>query len=1036
MFERERNRQRGPRAGTRQELQTDRPGFMSSFIIPMKKLCAIPWLVPILIAVVGIGWGWSEMRYSQLQARLFSGIANGISYEVKPGASRSLWLPRSGPYDSRLGYSHMQQALPRLAAAGYGVEAQARQSTLFSTLTGFGLYPIYREKSQAGLKLLDRSGKPIYIARHPNRQYPDFDSIPPSIVSMLLFIENRDLLDDDRPSSNPAVEWDRLALAVVMQTARNIDAAASRLGGSTLATQIEKFRHSPGGRTRGAGDKLRQMMSASVRAYLDGQESLDARRRIALDYLNSVPLGAVPGYGEVIGLGDGLWAWYGRDFNEVNALLSGRSGDSADAGAAYKEVLSLIVAQRRPSELLGERPDRLEELTDSYLRILAREGVITPSLRDAALDASISPRRQPVSLQAGSFVERKAVNAARGSLASLLDIDNPYALDRYDLTVSTTLDHDAQKAVTAFLLKMADEDFLRRAGFKSEHLLDRGDPRQVRYSFTLFESSPMGSLVRVHADNVDKPFDLNVGVKLDLGSTAKLRTVMTYLEVLSDLHARYGHIPAEGLAVVPLHEDDVLSRWAVDYLRSAPDRSLEKMLEAAMQRKYSASTAETFFTGGGLHTFHNFNKEDNARTPTLQDALEQSINLPFVRLMRDIVHYYAYEVPGAPGQALRYGDAGARERFLDQFVEQESREFMQRFWSKYDAKSTDKLLPTLAASVKPIPSRLAVVFRTVEPEAGFDAFAAFMKRRLHGHAVTEQELAHLYAEYAPGKFGLADLGYLARVHPLELWLVSYLRTHSGATLHQAIEASAAERRASYKWLYESKSRKAQDIRIHIALEAAAFEPITESWRRLGYPFEHLVPSYATAIGVSADRPAALGELMGVILNGGVRQAQVRVTSLRFAADTPFETTLVRNPDDAERVTRPEVAAVARRALLGIVERGTARRLHDVFHDASGKALAVGGKTGTGDHRFDVVGRGGQVISSRVVNRSATFVFYIGDRFFGTVTAFVPGRQAADYDFTSALPVQMVKELEPALRPLLQGQPDTTQAYAASLQSAG
>jgi hypothetical protein len=62
-----------------------------------------------------------------------------------------------------------------------------------------------------------------------------------------------------------------------------------------------------------------------------------------------------------------------------------------------------------------------------------------------------------------------------------------------------------------------------------------------------------------------------------------------------------------------------------------------------------------------------------------------------------------------------------------------------------------------------------------------------------------------------------------------------------------------------------------------------------------------------------------------------------------------------------------------------------------------------------------------------VNRSATFTFYLGERFFGTVTAFVSGSQAAHYDFTSALPVQILKELEPVLRPLLHAPPGSVQA---------
>jgi hypothetical protein len=49
---------------------------------------------------------------------------------------------------------------------------------------------------------------------------------------------------------------------------------------------------------------------------------------------------------------------------------------------------------------------------------------------------------------------------------------------------------------------------------------------------------------------------------------------------------------------------------------------------------------------------------------------------------------------------------------------------------------------------------------------------------------------------------------------------------------------------------------------------------------------------------------------------------------------------------------------------------------------------MGGKTGTGDQRFDVYGAGGRLIESRYVNRSATFVFNIGERFYGSMTAYV------------------------------------------------
>jgi hypothetical protein len=84
-------------------------------------------------------------------------------------------------------------------------------------------------------------------------------------------------------------------------------------------------------------------------------------------------------------------------------------------------------------------------------------------------------------------------------------------------------------------------------------------------------------------------------------------------------------------------------------------------------------------------------------------------------------------------------------------------------------------------------------------------------------------------------------------------------------------------------------------------------------------------------------------------------------------------------------------------------------------------IAVGGKTGTGDQRFDVYGAGHRLIESRYVNRSATFVFNIGERFFGSMTAYVHGPDSAHYDFTSALPVQLLVTLAPSLMPMIEKQ---------------
>ena len=169
---------------------------------------------------------------------------------------------------------------------------------------------------------------------------------------------------------------------------------------------------------------------------------------------------------------------------------------------------------------------------------------------------------------------------------------------------------------------------------------------------------------------------------------------------------------------------------------------------------------------------------------------------------------------------------------------------------------------------------------------------------------------------------------------------------------------------------------------------------------------------------SADQPTALAELMGIIVNNGVRYPTSVVKKLHFAQGTPYETVLERSSQTGERVMEPAVARLLRIVLAEVVEKGTAQRVKGAFVQAHDAAVVIGGKTGSGDNRFETFTRSGGVRSSRVVNRTATFVFYCGDRYFGVLTAFVPGQEADKYRFTSALPVTVLKLLAPTLMPRL------------------
>ncbi|MDC8757238.1 transglycosylase domain-containing protein [Janthinobacterium fluminis] len=998
------------------------------------KAGLIVLLVLLVLLALLAWWAVYETRTSALQARFFSNLAAKLEYKVQPGPSpaAAIRFPQDSPYDERLGYANLPDFIGKLNARDYQVAAQARLSPKMVELADMGVFATYREKTKVGLDILDCRSQPLFKASYPERSYANFDDTPPILVNSLLFIENRELLDPTHPKRNPAVEWDRLSKAILDKSLNTLGGHRSG-GGSTLATQIEKYRHSAEGRTNSMQDKLRQMVSASLRAYQGGEDTTAARRRIVVDYLNTVPLSAKPGYGEVNGIGDGLWVWYGRDFAEVSRELKGKL-DQPGSALAYKQALSLLIAQRRPSHYLGAGDADLEELSNSHLRVLAQAGVISAQLRDAAIAVKLVPAAASgVQLaQATSFVTRKASNAVRTHLAGLLGDSRLYNLDRLDLSVVSTLDAQAQKDVTTVLRELRDPEVAKAAGLTGKGMLGNGDPANVVYSFTLLEKGENVNRLRLQTDNFDQPLDINDGAKLDLGSTAKLRTLVTYMDIVAQLHKRYAGMDAAALGKVGVDPKDMLSQWAIAYFKALPGdkgRDLPAMLQAALERKYSGNPGEGFFTGGGVHHFGNFSKLDDSRILTVRQALRQSTNLVFVRLMRDVARFYMFQTPGSSASLLADADDPRRAAYLSRFADKEGREFLQRFYQKYKGKSGAEQEKVLLGSIHPTPVRLANIHRSIAPEAKLEQFSAFLKDNLPSqNEVPAERVAKLYEQYAIDNWSLADRGYLANVHPLELWMVGYLRQHEGATLTQMVAASDKERQQVYKWLFSTHRKHAQDRRIAELLELEGFLEIHRQWKKMGYPFDSLVPSYATTLGASADRPAALAELMGIIINGGVRKASQRIESLHFAAGTPYETLVKRKPNSAnEAVLAPEVARAVADAIREVVSDGTAKRVKSAFLKADGSIIPVGGKTGTGDQRFDVYGAGGRLIESRYVNRSATFVFNIGERFFGSMTAYVRGPDAKNYDFTSALPVQLLAVLAPKLMPLIEPPAQTAAA---------
>jgi membrane peptidoglycan carboxypeptidase len=728
----------------------------------------------------------------------------------------------------------------------------------------------------------------------------------------------------------------------------------------------------------------------------------------------------------VNGYADGMALWFNRDFREASILMMQPDAKLNDeqmkeAAKAYRESLSLILSVRKPSAYLQTEREDLQKRIDFYVPEFAKAGIISDRMRDAVLAAKVDFADPNRPNKVDLTKPPKSVQGMQVDLLRTLGVKGLYDLNRIDMTAKSTLHKDSDAKVAAHLRALANPDQAKADGMIGFQLLPPNLTDKVVYTFTLYEKLPNGqNVIRVQADNFDGPLNLNEGVKLEFGSTAKLRTLVSYLEAVSHLHDKYQGQDAAALTAAKdkVNTNDHITRWALEYL-AAPDsdKSLNGMLEASLNRTYSGSPGEAFFTGGGSKRYENFERSENYQNYTVKEAFHKSVNLSFIRIMRDVMYYNMTEHMKIDPAIFTDTDNPQRLAYLQKFSDMEGRGFQWKFWGEQKDKTPDELLQMMADKTHHSPVQLAVVYRSLLPEKPVADMEAFIRKNCKDGG-DKTDFQALYDKYAHDAFNLNDRGYITSIHPLALWMAENRIKNPDMTWEQTADASKDLRQEVYKWLYKDGKEHGQNLRIYTMLEKEAFQYIHEDWKALGYPFATLVPSYSTAIGVSGDTPAALATLAGIIQNDGMLKPAIKFQEIDIAQGTPYETIAKARVKPGTRVLPEEVTKLVRREMNGVVEEGTAVRIRNAVTLSNGQKLDVGGKTGTGDNRMQTFSAHGHVTSSEAKSRTGTFVFAIGDRLYGVFTGYVFGPEAKDFKFTSAVAVQGVKSLLPDIQPVI------------------
>ncbi len=1029
-------------------------------VLAKKDTSIIAGVIALALVVLIMG---EEIRYGIGFRYMTAQVEKVAQLENKPGKPQGWDIPiPDSPRWKRDGMIYYPQLFDVLKNEGFQIDKDTHLvlTPQAKKLFDMGIIPFnhYQGKAFSGLQIMDRHKKMVYLYKHPN-QFENFNHISPFILKALLVWENDKLrhrvFDKKKDSAelNYLIEGPRIAKSAYEYLQYKITGGGSYSGGSTLMTTLEKITNTPGGRTHSVNDKINQMIGAGLHLY-GGDSDLDSSsgygsgkaeakengsglEKALVDFLNTVPMAGGPKShaGELFGFGASYYAWFGYTIDELNEQL--KSKDSQVRSQAYKNICSLIVSIRRPSDLM-RAPDRVEKQANLLLSRLKKKKLLNSALyvKSRAMKPGWNPQRnhhyqrdyalhREASSARNQYTQliRQAVAEKLGGAESAKI--NLQTVDAMSVAIEMTTDAQLEKDIRGVL-----DDMYTETAQKTPFV--QGRQKGLLYSLNLEELKNIqyGAIVLEIDENRHWKLLANTDTQSNVvynpakqgrfqwGSTAKLRVLVNYLTIIHDeallLQSAYKESKETSTKQADKHSyrkklkeygnsSITIKRLLASYIKKYPDATMKQILAWAMSRRISANPETKFLTGESWHQFHNYQKSDDRKKPNIWQMTTESINLSFVRLMRDVVDYYIEQSGYDKIAVLTDKNNQIRKTIIDAGVKKEEMIYqngLNFFVERIQDSFSDALLVDETLAENETVTDKAIILRAREIVKKINLpIDKSLEKNTYNSAYKKEEK----------KYRRLSSWFKRITYYEKKWLLARVRQQKNSNSELISLEEARVIQQTSQWLRTNKFWVKNTLYTHMEREAFS-KGVTPAWKKLGYPFT-VSPSYAVVLGSSGDTPMSLLELAGILLNDGVHEKNISaIERIILAPGSEFETPF-KIKHQQEVVIPQAVAIVARKAMAGVLHKGTA--IFASRHPLMKYVQSAGAKTGTGDNRYN----------QEPINRSAAVLSILDTgkgkaKYAICITMSVTEGDMERYNFTSKVPVRILSRIADHLSPII------------------